>query len=127
MLANRLSASPNNTVLLVERGGLVDDWASRVPLLSSDFASNHSRTMVRKSEYQPELGRSIELIHGSALGGSTVINQMLYTRGLQKEYDLWAESGCPGWSSKAVSSSFKNSERALDLDSDISVHGTTGS
>lgn len=126
VLANRLSVSPNTNVLLVERGPLSDGWASRVPLLSSDFMSNGSCTMVRKSEYQPELGRSIDLYHGSVLGGSSSINQMLYTRGLQKEYDLWAESGCPGWSWNGVAPYFKKSERALDSDVDANVHGTTG-
>lgn len=126
VLANRLSASPNTAVLLVERGPLADSWASRVPLLSSDFASNGSRTQKRQSDYQPELGRPIELIVGSALGGSSRINQMLYTRGLKKEYDIWEESGCPGWGWKDVGKCFMKSERAPDHDADPNVHGTNG-
>lgn len=126
VLANRLSASPSTNVLLLERGPLSDGWVSRVPLLSSDFMSNGSCTMIRKSEYQPELGRSIDLYHGSVLGGSSSINQMLYTRGLPEEYDLWAEAGCPGWSWNTVVPYFKRSENALDSDVDTNVHGTTG-
>lgn len=126
VLANRLSASPDKTVLLIERGPIADSWASRVPLLSSDFSSDGSRSQKRMSEYQPELGRPIELVHGSALGGSTRINQMLYTRGLRKEYDMWAKSGCEGWAWKDVEPFFKKSERFLEDGDDVGCHGKKG-
>jgi hypothetical protein len=87
-----------------------------VPLLSSDFASGGSRTQTRVSEYQPEIGRSIDLCTGSALGGTSRINQMIYLRGLEKEYDMWKEvqrraggkkrSEIPGESFGVVSFSF---------------------
>ena len=130
VLANRLSQSPNITVLLVERGPLEDSWASRVPLLSSDFASDGSRSQTRVSEYQPEIGRSINLCTGSVLGGTSRINQMIYIRGLEKEYDMWKEeTGCKGWGWDDVSTLFKLSEKALgdgDGNVDQEVHGTTG-
>ncbi|KAF9448446.1 GMC oxidoreductase [Macrolepiota fuliginosa MF-IS2] len=126
VLANRLSVSCDKTVLLIERGPVADSWASRVPLLSSDFSSDGSRSQTRMSEYQPELGRPIELVHGSALGGSTRINQMLYTRGLKREYDMWAESGCEGWAWKDVEPFFKRSERFLDGGDDADCHGKKG-
>ena len=130
VLANRLSQSPDITVLLVERGPLADSWASRVPLLSSDFASDGSRSQTRVSEYQPEIGRSINLCTGSVLGGTTRINQMIYIRGLEKEYDMWKEeTGCKGWGWDDVSPLFKKSENALgggDANVDQEVHGTTG-
>ncbi|KXN89708.1 L-sorbose 1-dehydrogenase [Leucoagaricus sp. SymC.cos] len=97
VLANRLSASADKTVLLIERGPIADDWASRVPLLSSDFSSDGSRSQKRSSEYQPAAGRKFEFVNGSALGGSSRINQMLYARGAKAEYDLWASIGCEGW------------------------------
>lgn len=87
-------------MLLIERGPVADNWVSRVPLLSSDFSSNRTRSQRRVSEYQPELGRSIELVHGSALGGTSRINQMLYVKGSPRDYDGWAEEGCTGWAWK---------------------------
>jgi choline dehydrogenase len=126
VLANRLSAIPNTTVLLVERGPLGDTWGSRVPLLSSDFASNGSRTQLRTSEHQAETGQTYELLNGSALGGSSRINQMIYTRGLRAEYDMWKASGCPGWGWNEVKGSFLKSERCLDAGADLDVHGTLG-
>lgn len=126
VLANRLSAIPNITVLLVERGPRADTWASRVPLLSSDFASNGSRTQFRTSEHQPGTGHSYELLNGSVLGGSSRINQMIYTRGHQAEYDMWKASGCPGWGWSDVKGCFLKSERCLDAGPDLDVHGTRG-
>lgn len=113
VLANRLSADSSKTVLLVERGPRADTWAARVPLFSSDFASDGSRTLKRDSEVQPEAGRSFMLVSGGALGGSTRVNQMLYTRGLPAEYDMWEEAGRKGWGWEDVKPYFLKSERAL--------------
>ena len=66
VLANRLSQSPDTTVLFVERGPLA---GLSLPLLSSDFASDGSRSQTRVSEYHPEVGRSINLCTGSVLEG----------------------------------------------------------
>jgi choline dehydrogenase-like flavoprotein len=113
-------------VLLIERGPVADTWASRVPLLSSDFSSGGVHSQRRLSEYNHELGRQFLLVNGSALGGSTRINQMLYTRGIQREYDMWAESGCKGWAWKDVEPFFKKSERSLEETDDPSCHGKDG-
>ncbi|KAI0922564.1 hypothetical protein AcV5_009503 [Taiwanofungus camphoratus] len=113
VLANRLSADPSKTVLVIERGPRADSWTSRVPLFSSDFASDGSRTLKRTSEYQQELGRPIQLYSGGALGGSSRVNQMLYTRGLPAEYDRWSDAGRTGWSWKELRPFFLKSECSL--------------
>ncbi|TFY61446.1 hypothetical protein EVJ58_g4505 [Rhodofomes roseus] len=125
VLANRLSADPSHTVLLIERGPRADSWAARVPLFSSDFASDGSRTLKRHSEMQTELGRPLLLFSGGALGGTSRVNQMLYARGLPAEYDSWADAGRKGWGWKDVEPYFIKSERALDL-KDEGVHGMDG-
>ncbi|KAJ8454840.1 hypothetical protein ONZ51_g12795 [Trametes cubensis] len=94
VLANRLSApqpgAPPRRVLLIERGPVADTWASRVPLFSSDFASDGTRTLRRRMEPQPALGgRTLEAYTGGVLGGTSRINQMLYARGLPGEYEKW--------------------------------------
>ena len=47
---------------------------------------------------------------GKALGGSSAINAMLYVRGHRSDYDLWAESGCEGWSYDEVLPFFRKAE-----------------
>ena len=44
---------------------------------------------------------------GKILGGTSSVNEMLYTRGLPKDYDSW---GVPGWQYKDVLPYFLRSE-----------------
>lgn len=125
VLANRLSASPDVRVLLVERGPLADGWTSRVPLFSSDFASDGTRTIKWKTVHQEQLGRNIEAFQGKALGGSSRINQMLYTRGLPAEYDAWRDDGRNGWGWDDLKGYFLKSEKAI-FPCDPAVHGANG-
>ncbi|KAH7918641.1 alcohol oxidase [Leucogyrophana mollusca] len=125
VLANRLSADPTTTVLLIERGPLADSWASTVPLLSSDFASDGSHTSKTKSVFQHEIGRPIDLFTGRALGGSSRINQMLYLRGYPAQYDAWEKRGMEGWGWKDMKGYFLKSERAT-YKCDPQIHGSEG-
>lgn len=114
-LANRLSANPSVSVLLVERGPIADSWASRVPLFSTNFASDLSRTYKRSSTPQEHLGGHTQnLYSGKVLGGTSRINSMLYTRGAAAEYNAWSVSGRRGWSFDDVSHLFKAAERFYD-------------
>ena len=114
-------------MLLVERGPVADTWASRVPLFSSDFASDGTRTLVRPMQPQKELVgvRPPNAYSGVGLGGTSQINQMLYTRGLPAEYDDWvAKAGMRGWGwedengEKGLRHYFLKSEKA-----DVGVEG----
>ncbi|KAI0819755.1 alcohol oxidase [Trametes gibbosa] len=122
VLANRLSAAPSARVLLVERGPVADTWASRVPLFSSDFASDGTRTLRRTMEVQrhllPEGRRVMEAYTGAVLGGTSRINQMLYSRGLPAEYDAWKEAGMEGWGWEDMKGYFLKSEKA-----DVGIEG----
>jgi choline dehydrogenase-like flavoprotein len=64
---------------------------------------------------------------GKELGGSSMMNAMMYVRGHSKDYDEWEEMGNPGWSFKDVLPFFKKSERFEgDLRNKERFHGTDG-
>lgn len=51
---------------------------------------------------------------GKALGGTSVINGMLYTRGSKEDFDHWGELGNYGWEyDEHVLPAFKKSEKAM--------------
>lgn len=48
---------------------------------------------------------------GRTLGGTSVINYLLYHRGHQDDYNLWAKLGNSGWAFDDVLPYFRKSER----------------
>jgi choline dehydrogenase-like flavoprotein len=41
--------------------------------------------------------RTFNMALGHVLGGGSSINAMVWTRGMQRDYDGWAENGATGW------------------------------
>jgi choline dehydrogenase len=59
----------------------------------------------------PEVNnREIALALGHILGGGSSINAMVWSRGMARDYDSWAESGAKGWAFKDVLPMFKAQE-----------------
>jgi choline dehydrogenase len=100
VLANRLSADPAVSVLLVEAGGR-DDWHwIHIPVGYLYCIGNPRTDWCYRTVPEPGLnGRAINYPRGRVLGGSSSINAMLYLRGQARDYDEWAQlSGDAGWS-----------------------------
>ena len=71
------------TVLLIEQGPVADSWMSRVPLLSSNITSKEGvATRWWSLPLQKVDNRFVEILRGEALGGTSRLNGMLYTRGM---------------------------------------------
>jgi choline dehydrogenase-like flavoprotein len=54
--------------------------------------------------------RTFNMALGHVLGGGTSINAMVWTRGMQRDYDGWAKNGAKGWSFADVLPVFKSQE-----------------
>ncbi|KII84131.1 hypothetical protein PLICRDRAFT_118582 [Plicaturopsis crispa FD-325 SS-3] len=111
VLASRLSEDSNVSVLLVERGGASQSWESRVPLLSSDYRRKKAPAMLWDAAPLSNINnRVVDMLSGKALGGTSRINSMVYTRGSASEFNRWSRSGRKGWSYDEIEKYFKKSE-----------------
>jgi choline dehydrogenase len=54
--------------------------------------------------------RTFNMALGHVLGGGSSINAMVWTRGMQRDYDGWAENGAKGWAFSDVLPVFKSQE-----------------
>lgn len=111
VLANRLSADPNNRVLLLEAGGSdINPWI-HIPVGYFKTMHHPATDWCYKTEPDPGVaGRRLQWPCGKVLGGSSSINGLLYVRGQLQDYDRWAEMGNKGWSFEEVLPYFKKSE-----------------
>ncbi|MBI2296062.1 MAG: GMC family oxidoreductase N-terminal domain-containing protein [Betaproteobacteria bacterium] len=112
VLANRLSADPDVSVLLIEAGGR-DDWIwIHIPVGYLYCIGNPRTDWCYRTEPDPGLnGRSILYPRGRVLGGSSSINAMLYLRGQARDYDGWARlTGEEGWAWRNVLPVFMKTE-----------------
>ena len=112
VLANRLSADPDTSVLLLEAGGK-DDWVWIHIPVGYLYCINNPRTdWCYETAPEPGLnGRAIRYPRGKVLGGSSSINAMLYLRGQARDYDEWARlTGDSGWAWQNVLPVFMQTE-----------------
>ena len=115
VLANRLSAAPENRVLLLEAGGKNNHPLMHIPLVAGKMYWVRSINWNYSTAPDPNLnGRSIPWPRGKVLGGCSSINGMMYMRGHRRDYDGWAEAGLAGWSYADVLPYFKRSEGHLE-------------
>ncbi|KAF7375099.1 Oxygen-dependent choline dehydrogenase [Mycena sanguinolenta] len=126
VLANRLSQNPTVKVLLLERGNARTGWATRVPLMSTNFMGDESAAYRWPASFPVGADRTLSLVTGKGLGGGSSINSMQYTRGSPKEYDLWSRNGRQGWSYAEVEPYFKKSEHFVNATVPARHHGTHG-
>lgn len=111
VLANRLSEDPSVEVLLVEDGG-----RARSPLLSvprAFFFTLRSDRWTRRYATVPSALSDVPQevwTRGRGLGGSTLVNGMMYVRGAAADFDALEAAGNPGWGSDAFTLAFRAME-----------------
>ena len=111
VLANRLTASGQHRVLLIEAGGEDRNLWIHVPIGYAKLFADARHNWLYNSEPEPELGgRSIIQPRGKVMGGSSSINGLLYIRGQAEDFDHWRQLGNAGWSFTDVLPYFRRAE-----------------
>ncbi len=111
VLANRLTASGRHKVLLLEAGGEGRGFWIPIPAGFSRLLTGGAYNW--RFWTTPEAatkGRRIAVPRGKGLGGSTLINGMIYVRGQPQDYDGWARAGATGWGFAEVLPYFRKIE-----------------
>ncbi|HVF64487.1 MAG TPA: GMC family oxidoreductase N-terminal domain-containing protein [Casimicrobiaceae bacterium] len=110
VLAARLSEG-DLRVLLLEAGGEARSVWTRIPAGYAKLLSSARYNWLYRTEPESALGnRVLDVPAGRAIGGTGVINGMIYVRGQAADYDDWAAAGNDGWSYADVLPWFKRSE-----------------
>ena len=110
VLANRLSARPENRVLLVEAGGadrhFLYHWPAGFAKMTKGIGSWGWSTVPQKHMKN----RVFWYTQAKVIGGGSTINAQIYTRGHRLDFDAWAQQGCTGWGYDDIIKYFRMSE-----------------
>ena len=113
-LAARLAEDPSVRVCLIEAGGRGRDLFIRMPAGNGFVFGNPKLDWGYASLPQEALGgRQIYYPRGKSLGGTSIMNGMIYMRGVPEDYDRWQRSGLDGWGFADLMPYFRRSEGAL--------------
>jgi len=129
-LANRLSADPNNKVLVLE-AGRPDYWWDvfiHMPAALTFPIGSRFYDWLYVSEPEPNMNnRRVTQGRGKVLGGSSSINGMIFQRGNPLDYQRWAsDPGMGTWDYAHCLPYFKRLENCLAADPDDQFRGHDG-
>jgi choline dehydrogenase len=111
VLANRLTASGQHRVLLLEAGPSDGHPWLHIPLGFGKLFGDRRFNWCYATEPQPEChNREVIAPRGKVLGGSSAINGLIYIRGQAEDFDHWRQLGNAGWSFDDVLPYFRKAE-----------------
>lgn len=120
VLADRLSASGQHSVLLIEAGPEDSNPLVRMPRGFGKLLSDPGHAWHLPVTVDPAAGRTQEIwARGKMLGGSSAINGMVYMRGHPADYDEWAANGAPGWGWDNMAKAFRSIENHASGESSL--------
>jgi choline dehydrogenase len=115
VLANRLSASGQHQVLLIEAGGKDNHPYIHIPgAYPKLHRSKHDWQLWTEPQSHVD-NRKMYLPRGKTLGGCSSTNALAYVRGNREDYNDWASMGCTGWDYDNVLPYFIKSEGNADV------------
>jgi choline dehydrogenase len=129
VLAGRLAANADTSVLLLEAGPDYPDPAH----LPDEIKFGHTRfaeapdsqhNWALRGTITEEQG-AIHVAQGKVIGGGSSINGQAMQRGFPEDFDSWAALGNDEWSYDRIVPYFRKSERDLDIQ-DNYCHGSDG-
>ena len=111
VLAERLSASGKEQVLLLEAGGRNDALMVSMPRGMIRIWGNERYYWPFPAEPEPGRPPAETWHYGKGLGGSSAVNGTWYFRGQPRDYDAWEAMGNPGWNWAAMEQAYAAIER----------------
>ena len=114
VLADKLSASGNYNILLIEAGSWDNNFWINTPIGYGVLFTHTKYNWCYESEEEPGLNnRKIFIPRGKVIGGSSSINALVYHRGHKSDYDDWATFGNKEWNYDSVKSYFESYENVM--------------
>lgn len=111
VLADRLTASGKNRVLLLEAGGSDRRFFVQMPLGYGKTFYDRRVNWMYQAEPDPGLNGQRDFYpRGKILGGSSSINAMVYIRGHKADYEDWKAAGNVGWGWEDVLPAYRKIE-----------------
>lgn len=115
VVANRLSADPARTVLLVEYGGRPVSPLISIP--KGFYYTLRGDRYLYRYTVPPGPGQQHHEVwlRGKVLGGSTAVNGMMWVRGAPADWDALRARGNPGWGWNDIGPAYRAIESALGI------------
>ncbi|HEV8679048.1 MAG TPA: GMC family oxidoreductase N-terminal domain-containing protein, partial [Stellaceae bacterium] len=130
VLASRMAADAQTSVLLLEAGPDYPDPSNHLP---DDIKFGHTRyaealdsphNWALRGTITEEQG-AIHVAQGKVIGGGSSINGQAMQRGFPDDFESWAALGNDEWAYDKVLPYFRRSEHDLDIQ-DNYCHGSDG-